>query len=882
MSMSIEPITEEFIGRNLEIAFFSQWLKDIEAPSIIYVHDELEELDKKGGIGKSWLLRKFYDLVKERYTNTIPVMLDFFNVADRDGVVVAERIVEALQQRYPQWEPEYFQRMLDEYHEVARGRIAETANIRERMGEALVDDLRLLQLQMREDNTYVLLFFDTFELIERNPVTAVLRPVHLFPDMYQSNRIRIVMAGRNVPDWSHPNWTGREREVVVRPLPPFSREEALQYLDVHSYVHDIKNLPAQTLQGLYERTEGRPILVGLVTDVLNKRIQTPDTLTTISKQEFEASLVEEINEFDDPSRWAIFSMAHIYHRFNADLLNLLMNRPGLKGLVPEIQYQELLTVLPMLSFVRRSMVVDNFVLHDEMRRLVNKYCWEKQDPDKRIRRELSELAIEYYSQLIMQEQQEEMRHSYTAETLFHQLFINVDNGFRYFHQHFNRAVASSLWPFARALFQELQQFEQEVSHEQHQNMRLSEARLLLGEIDPQAALRICLDLEQDREWVDLHRSDLLYNRSQCYLQMNQFSEAESCIQACLEIESTNKDKTRYAQLFTALGYIYRRRGQYNEALYFYERSLRIQRNLDDELTYADLLNNMGNVLRYLNKLEEALRYCKLALRIRRDLYMQGKASELFVGLSLSTLGHIYHALDEVIEEESAYWNAFNIYNRIGDKRAVAGTYNCLGRVRVRKGELESALEDFRQAYRIAIGGINREAEIESLNQQGRVFVAQRMWQESIDYFEQVVKLARQVSQSFRLAENLLYLAASLEHLGQPSSELIKEAKRISRKHGYNGLLGKAGEIQGDMYYSKQEYQRAFKFYRIACRYIALRGSPEFERFLRKLYDVLLEIPTSFLPGAVDSLLEYWFDLGMDKEYPQLLNICREVSEHMVL
>ncbi len=66
------------------------------------------------------------------------------------------------------------------------------------------------------------------------------------------------------------------------------------------------------------------------------------------------------------------------------------------------------------------------------------------------------------------------------------------------------------------------------------------------------------------------------------------------------------------------------------------------------------------------------------------------------------LGHIYHALGEVSEEEKAYREAFDIYNRVGNKSAIAATYNCFGRLWMRKGELKKAREDFEQAARIAV------------------------------------------------------------------------------------------------------------------------------------------------------------------------------------
>lgn len=878
--MSIEQVTEDFIGRDQEIAFFEQWLYDPSAPSVMYIHDALKEQEKKGGIGKTWLLHRFSEIATEQ-EQCIPVSIDFFNVADRDGVVVAERVAQALQERFPQWRPEFFQKILREYHKAAYGKVEETTNMREQLADAFADDLHLLRAQMSESNTSIILFFDTFELIELNPITAVLHSTHAFPDTYQSDRIRAVIAGRNALDWSRRNWVGREKEVIVRSLLPFNYDETLRYLRAKSYVCDIDTLTQETKEALYDRSEGRPILLGLVTDVLNKRIKLPEALIMASRGAFEASLVEEIHSFDDPSRWAIFSMAHIYHRFNAALLSLLINWPGLQGLVPEMQYQELLTELPALSFVRRSTSSDDFVLHDEMRRLVNKYCWEVQDPDKRIRRELSELAVEYYSDLIEGEAHDETRQSYIAEMLFHKLFINIDEGFDYFSAHFNDAASFSLYPFARALFQEAQKFVHHFSREQCWVMMMAEAKLLRGELNFKAALHIYQDLERDTQFVENNLSDLLFEMFNCYLQMSRFSEAISYIQACQELEKTNRDQTRYAKLLNSLGYISRRQGRHDDAMRYYEESLLIQRNLDNPKAYASTLNNMGNVLRYENKFEDALRYCKFGLRIRRDLCKQGKLIESYVGLSLSTIGHIYFALDEMIEVEKVFQEAFSIYSRVGDRRALAGAYNSLGQVHFKKGEWEKALEDFRQAARIA-SGISRESEINSLIQQGRVLAELGRWQESTDYLEHAVMLAREVGQNLQIAEGLLDLVTSLDHLGLSTDVQMREAKRIARKHNYYRLLGRAGEIQGDIFFRRQEYQRAFKHYRVACRYMTLQGTRTFERFLRRLNDVLLDLPSNVLPGAIDSLLEYWYDLGLEKEYPQLLRTCKGVIRHVIL
>src|SRR2546421_5763941 len=106
---------------------------------------------------------------------------------------------------------------------------------------------------MIKTNASLVFFFDTYDLIEYNPITAVLRYAQTFPDNYQSNRVRAIITGRNAIDWTHQNWVGREKEVIVHTLPPFNYEETVQYLQARLDTYDINSLPSKTLQALYQR-----------------------------------------------------------------------------------------------------------------------------------------------------------------------------------------------------------------------------------------------------------------------------------------------------------------------------------------------------------------------------------------------------------------------------------------------------------------------------------------------------------------------------------------------------------------------------------------------------------------------------------------------------
>src|SRR5215468_10228235 len=97
-----------FIGRNKEVETFIHWLTDADAPWILYIHDAADEADKKGGVGKTWLLRRYAEIAKQKFHDTAVVMADFFNIGDRDRFFLAEKILSALSDLYPDWQPDAF------------------------------------------------------------------------------------------------------------------------------------------------------------------------------------------------------------------------------------------------------------------------------------------------------------------------------------------------------------------------------------------------------------------------------------------------------------------------------------------------------------------------------------------------------------------------------------------------------------------------------------------------------------------------------------------------------------------------------------------------------------------------------------------------------
>lgn len=883
-----EQIVTKFIGHRQELDLFEQWLtsSDPDSPWILFFHDATDIPSQKGGVGKTWLLRKCALMAKQHNKDIAVATVDFFSVADRDGVTIAQRVVESLQAAYPSWSPNAFREALAEYR-IAASQHKGVVGTRAKLYETLIKDMEVLDQQLEGTSKRLLVFFDTFELIEDYPIVAILgaTTAQTFPNDYYFRHIGVVIAGRNGPDWMHQNWKGREHEVTCVPIQPFNREEMVQFIN-NQCTTLTSFLDAQSEQAikLYNRTSGRPILVGLVTDVLNHRISTLDELVDIPPLDFERAMVTQINLLEQPINWVVLFMAHIYHRFNSALLDWIFDHSFIRDQVEDVDREMLVRDLLNLSFVRSSESGDLLALHDEMRRLVNTYNWTAQEQQtKMYRRELSLVTITYYEHELEKQLDEQTRHTYRVEMLHHKLFVDLNEGFAFFEEHFHRAI--ELWQnaIARSLFQEFQEAHKlsahQLSNEQGYSIMLDEASLLRREANNEAALDLYERLEQeaDAAWLDPRRVDILFEKGDCYQQMSSFPEAIACFNEALKLTPEHKDASRTAEILGSLGYGHRRLGELDKAHDYYEQSIRLYKELHDRRGYADMLSSSGGLYRLQGKLEEALRRCMTAWRIRSDLAERGMASEIGVAYSLDAIGAIYLKMGDLVSAQKFFEDAYEIYERNQHRGGIASINGRFGQVAMAKNALPEATRRFQTAYEDSLG-FDAETEINSLNKWGWAFVVQDRWEEAIPFLEKAIERAREVRDYYQRAESLVDLAFVLEHLElhEQSQHAMQEAQAIASEYNYYYLLGLAEVSRGDNAYNTGNYQEAFKHFGVHCYYMALYNPVEYEKAVRKTTSSLFNLSVQTIPSVVADLKAYWSSVDLQNK-GLFLNALEEVD-----
>ncbi len=873
----------DFIGRKPELALYEEWVNRSEGPWILYFHDAFTDPNKKGGIGKTWLLRKCVELTQQRYPDKAIVTVDFFNVANRNGVVIAERVVKQLKTVNPEWSPSASEAILAEYHG-ARSDDEDDTTLQKRLANAIASDLSLLDRQLQKTDRYLLLFYDTFELIEQDPVAALLNPTQKFPDNYQFAHIGVVMAGRNALPLNDPNsyWYGRNQEVQEVALGPFSLEEMVDYINRRPFLATPIDASWEEMKELYKRTEGRPILIGLATDIVSNQILPLEDLLRVSPDTFEEYLVSNISNLKQPINWIILFMAHAYHRFNTTILDWTLRETDLFERMTDVEYQDLLQELPTLSFVRRSITGKDFVLHDEMRRLVIRYYWQQEDPHKKNRIEISNCMIRYYEEELAQEQNKLRNQSYTVEMLHHKLFVNLNDGLKFFEKVFTNAL--TLWSrsYARSLLQETQQFS--LSREQRYRLVVLEAKLLQREENPRRALKLYryLQAEADKDWFNQNSSIIYHGLADCFQDLGNFSEAIENASKSLEIEQHAGNKQHQAELLGTLGYIRRRQGLFEDAVEYYKQALAVYKQIEDgdRREYADEINSLGNVYRIQGKIEEALRCCTVALQIREELFKEGKVGEVQKGLSLSTMGAIHLDSNDVLQAEVYFLKASVIFERSGYKKGIARTFNRLGRIQVMKGDLKGAMEYFQNAYEAATSVGAQEEQINSLNKQGKVLMLQKSLENARKRFEQAIELSEQIQDYYQEVESLVDLAEAFESSSMHNDAQIalEYGRDLAIQYRYYSLLGKAENFQGVMSYQREDYNTAFGHFIQACHYMALFNSLRYNEAIRSLTECLLQIPKNSRPSIISMIRAYWSDNDLDTMHPELVHACQELED----
>ncbi len=162
------------------------------------------------------------------------------------------------------------------------------------------------------------------------------------------------------------------------------------------------DLSNDLVESLVFLSAGRPILLGLAAQWVEVDVPLPEIVQTsvaqlrvaagadlaLLRKRFREGLVAGLTELRDPINTRILEMANFEHRYTAEMVAFLHGGSAERALQDFDRVREL--------FFVKSRPNGTFVLHDEMRDLVNDHVWPLVDPLGEERKALDARIIEWY------------------------------------------------------------------------------------------------------------------------------------------------------------------------------------------------------------------------------------------------------------------------------------------------------------------------------------------------------------------------------------------------------------------------------------------------------------------------------------------------------
>lgn len=828
----------EFIGRDREIEIFREMLRSSDSKKwILFLYDEAEKPEEKGGVGKTWLLGKLIKVAQEEFSDKYLVLddiIDFYDSKNRNRLTVLKALCRQMQHKTGTDH-------LDSFWETVRKAGGEELGPLERVSQLR----RIFEVYERchnmvaqERKQKILRFYDTFEQIEHDLGYLMVGDVP-FPMKGISKHGITVIAGRNKPDFRQLWWRGRASEIKLLPLRGFNAEETVKYFGVYSYL-DPEDIGIAKIEAVYTLTQGRPILIALVVDLLNKRVKTIDEIINMRGSEFLGSLIRSVGDFKEPSDKAIVYMAHVYHRCDEELLQSLLGN--------NIDYHKLANGLRTLSFVRTKSPTQ-FVLHDEMRRLINEYWWKLHDPNGKIRRELSEKAVLYYDKKTVEAEDDSERDALIAERLWHKFFIDPEEGYNQFDQEFMRVILA---------------------------LRIRSAELLLAVADE---FRDMIPSSWNVVTDTLHRGYVLVTQGR-------LKDAEEQINKGKKQLEELRMRERMDEVVNLLGFCYREQGDWVKAIDNYEQAAQYSRDLGKRKQLAETLNNLAMVYLLRGNLLWARQNCVSSVVIREQLLKQseGEQEKRALGNSYYVMGMTLWRMGSTAEATKYFDKAYNLYQEIGDDVRMALVEKERGYIYLRSGlgtpeEILRHLENARTVL-AARGMLSHWAD--ALNMMGRVhYMRKNTPEETVKLSTQALQLAEEVGDSYRIAES--HLTLCFAYYQMRNYEFVemhyKEGSELAQKHHYILLQSFLDELMGHVAYDRGDMDTAFELYLRECELAARYWDIRFVRALDVVEERLLGLPTEDRIRYCDYLIDNWKLKKLHRKHPALVEMGRQLKDY---
>ncbi len=267
-------------------------------------------------------------------------------------------------------------------------------------------------------------------------------------------------------------------------------------------------------------------------------------------------------------------------------------------------------------------------------------------------------------------------------------------------------------------------------------------------------------------WVQMRQGD--YRKA--------IASCEKGLQAALP-----NDQAVIADLYDALGFIYRRLGEYDRATIYHRDSLVLREQLDDQPGIAKTCNSLAIAIWRQGDYEQAITHYQNSLDISERIGQTAAVATLH-----NNLGAVYHFdLKQYDRAIDFYKRALSTHERIGDQSGVAMALGNLGEAYRDKSDLMEADGYAQLALEKSVEIGDHEGLIHTYHLLAEIYLARDDPTQAVHWGQQALEVADSMGARLDQADAHKVLGQACLALGQPEQARthIEAARRLFRDLG---------------------------------------------------------------------------------------------------
>jgi hypothetical protein len=639
---SNNAIGPRFVGRQDVLKVFYQLVENPQGHNAVYYF-------AKGGVGKTWLLRKILEDNLNKSDIRVTGIIDFFNTHNQNILGLRKAIKETLVKLgYNVFKP-YDEALA--LLEDARSRQIQAVG----GGELNVRNFPILaNLEGRANKIFfqciqhvpaedrVVLLFDTFERVQHRHVGQwVVNDL-----LSKAKNLFVAIAGR-------PHTIIEMPESVIR-----KELGGLAFEDIHDYVvHKGLAVPddimADELLEIWKLTNGIPLYIDLYFDRIYRRgypnPYDPDWLKYI---------LEDFAQ-PKPTNRIIWSMTVLKRRFNIEMLDYILDSNAYPNTTP-LEREEIIFELGRHKFVKLysqgGYDTTNQLLHDAVQEFLEANLLDDIDSSDGIRDVLYRLIVdEFYNAKIDEATDSRLgiadllkaeRFGYLLDAAIRQ--GNTDSEIQFYSSFRDEIDDTYNYDFEDLLWGEIHDHLEKLPKDRAYDIALDRGKWLMKRSlfgKAEAHYKDMCHHFADRE-VDIN-TDLGF----VLLRRGKLEDAVSVLEKGRQLAEKQNDYIKIAQYENTLGQVKRAAGQWDEALEHYSNSEDAFTSTTpvDEVGIAGVCSNRGYLYALMGMPSDAHDECERALNLLRPLYegnMGALRPYMYANINMGTVHRHAKQFDE--------------------------------------------------------------------------------------------------------------------------------------------------------------------------------------------------------------------------------------------